>query len=75
MDKRKKNSLVGTSSTWVTEEWGNLAPGFRCYLVAFSAFGIVEASGLLVQVKGFYLIVTRLLGQTQRWTMNGCCGG
>ena len=35
------------------------------------AFWLVEASGLLMQFKGFHLLLTKTLIQTRRWTECG----
>lgn len=44
----------------------------RQMLTAFLALELVEASGLLSLHTLEFLIITRILNQTQRWTTNGC---
>lgn len=40
----------------------------------FLACGLREARGLIVHIQKIYLIVTRMLGQTQRWAINDYLG-
>ena len=45
--------------------------GSRCCLMTSLASDLVEASGLLMQFKGFHLLLTKTLIQTRRWTECG----
>lgn len=56
----------------VQQSWESSAASLRDCLTTPLAFGLAEAGGLLVHAKGVYIIIVKMLGQTQRWAVS-CC--
>lgn len=51
--------MVGTSEGgWLYQDGGSFSIGLRCYLMTVLVFGLVEASGMITDAKGFYILVT-----------------
>lgn len=63
------------SGRWVTEKQEVSVIGTPCYQMTFLVVGVVESRDVFMHYERIYLIVPRMLGQTQKWGLYVFLGG